>query len=156
MPYSRIKLIKTYKIHFSLFIKAEKYHYSELVENCQCGECPNHIKNSDLYFMEEGSQYFFDIQKKSLLFMILNRLKIVLYLGFNKIMKLWKSQKILFQFNKKFYDEGFMSISEKEFPNGFKELEFQIENVEVSQLINEKKFYVYVILFLTFLNLILN
>ena len=32
----------------------------------------------------------------------------------------------------KFYDEGFMSISEKEFPNGFKELEFQIENVEVS------------------------
>lgn len=91
MPYSRIKLMKTYKIHFSLFIKAEKYHYSELVENCQCGECPSYIKKSDLYFMEEGSQYFFDIQKKSLLFMILNRLKIVLYLGFNKIMKLWKS-----------------------------------------------------------------
>ncbi len=32
----------------------------------------------------------------------------------------------------KFYDEGFMSINEKEFPNGFKELEFQIDNVEVS------------------------
>jgi len=31
----------------------------------------------------------------------------------------------------KFYDENFMSISEKEFPNGFKELEFQIDNVEV-------------------------
>ena len=45
--------MRTYKIHFSLFIKAEKYHYSELVENCQCGECPSYIKKSDLYFMEE-------------------------------------------------------------------------------------------------------
>ncbi len=31
----------------------------------------------------------------------------------------------------KFYDENFMSISEKEFSKGFKEHEFQIENVAV-------------------------
>ena len=133
MPYSRVKLMKTYKIHFSLFIKAEKYHYSELVENCQCGECPSYIKKSDLYFMEEGSQYFCDIQKKKLVVHDIESAKDCFISWFQQDNEIMEELENLIPIQQqKFYDEGFMSISEKEFPNGFKELEFQIENVEVS------------------------
>ena len=65
--------------------------------------------------------------------MTLNRQEIDLFLWFHQDNEILEELENLIPTQKlKFYDEGFMSISEKEFPSGFKELEFQIENVEVS------------------------
>ena len=51
------------------------------------------------------------------------------FLHGNEIME--ELENLITMYQQKFYDENLMSISEKEFSKGFKELEFQIENVAV-------------------------
>ena len=83
--------------------------------------------------MEEGSQYFCDIQKKKLVVHDIESAKDCFISWFQQDAEIMEELENLIPIKQqKFYDEGFMSISENEFPNGFKELEFQIENVEVS------------------------
>ena len=87
--------------------------------------------------MEEGSQYFCNIQKKKLVVHDIESARDCFISWFQQDNEIMEELKNLIPIEQqKFYDEGFMSISEKEFPNGFKELEFQIEKVEVSQLNN--------------------
>lgn len=120
----------SFKISYTLFIYPDKFHFEKLINDCDCGECPNFIKKKGEFFINSEELYYCRIIDKIIKVYDVETAKSCFIAWFQEGENNDKAETYIPEKQKSFYKTSFISVDQDEFPSGFSDLEMQIDDVE--------------------------
>ena len=126
--------MKSFKIDFTLHISPLKTHFGKLIQECDCGDCPELISKKDTFIINEGEEYYCKIMKKII--------KVFDDETAADCFKTWFLEgeshseygNIIPEKQKNFYNSEFFVIEENEFEDGVGDIELSIDSVSLLKL----------------------
>ena len=121
----------SYKILYTLFIYPKELHFKKPINECDCGECPNFIKKKGEFLINSGELYFCRIMEKLIKVSDVETAKSCFAAWFQEGANNDQIENYIPEKQKNFYKISFMNINEYEFPEGFSDLDMQIDGIEI-------------------------
>ena len=122
----------SFKISYTLFIYPNEFHFEKLINDCNCGECPNFLKKKGKFFINSGELYYCRIMEKIIKVYDVETAKSCFMAWFQEGENKDETGIYIPEKQKNFYKSPFISLDPNEFPSGFSDLEIQIDNVKIS------------------------
>ncbi len=121
----------SFKILYTLFIYPHEFHFEKLVNDCDCGECPNFIKKKGKFLINSGELYYCRIMEKIIKVYDVETAKSCFIAWFQEGENIHETGIYIPEKQKSFYKTSFISVDQDEFPSGLSDLEIQIDDVKI-------------------------